>query len=413
LYPVFSSILLRQTLLLVVVSVVVPVTAPPARAFLLKVPSALPTIQAALDVATAGDTVLVAPGTYLENLVMGADQDGVTLLSEKGPDSTTIDGGLTRTVIRCDNVGSDTRIEGFTIANGRATAFIFGRVFGAGVLLDTASVTISGNVFRDNEAWAQGGGLYVRAGSPTVTGNTFQDNNCSSGLGGGLYCADGGTPVIEDNEFIGNTASTGGAGIACLRCPAQIRNNTFTGNQLGLGTGGGVYVSASTGGEIRDNRFESNSASAGGAILITRSNPLIQDNEIISNSVALGAGGGIYILESSTPEVRGNLLVSNTSGTSGGGIAVADTSNPQLIGNTLVSNSAALSGGGLYVTLFSNPSLTGNILVGSSTGHGIYVETGDQLVCLQRRVEQLTRRLLRLFRSDRQRRESLAGSRIL
>ncbi len=56
----------------------------------LKVPSQYPSIQAAIDVAVNGDTVLVAPGTYVENIdFMGKS---ITVKSEQGPDVTTIDG---------------------------------------------------------------------------------------------------------------------------------------------------------------------------------------------------------------------------------------------------------------------------------------------------------------------------------
>jgi parallel beta-helix repeat protein len=353
------------------------VLTPQAGATLLRVPGFYPDIQSALDVASGNDTVLVASGTYVENLTWGASQDGVTLLSEEGPDSTTIDGGLADPVIRCSNVGAGTRIEGFTIANGRATSIIFGNSLGGGIYLENADVTVTGCVIRDNIAFTAGGGIYTREGSPVISGNTFQNNSASSGLGGGVYCGDGDFPLIEYNDFIDNSASSGGGGLATSRCPAQIRENTFDGNQaITFGSGGGIIVSASTGVEILNNRFENNSGSGGGgAIYITRSNPLIQENEMVGNTAGLGGGGAIFCNESSTPEIRENLIILNTASAAGGGIAVADTSNPQLIGNTLAGNSAALDGGGIYITLQSNPILTGNIVVGSATGNGIVVGT--------------------------------------
>jgi len=55
------------------------------------VPVDQPTIQAGIDAAFDGDTVLVAPGTYVENIDFKGK--GVTLESVEGPHYTVIDGG--------------------------------------------------------------------------------------------------------------------------------------------------------------------------------------------------------------------------------------------------------------------------------------------------------------------------------
>ncbi len=62
----------------------------------LKVPSQYSTIQAAIDAATAGDTVLVADGTYTENLDIDKD---IKIISENGAEKTIIDGGEIKWVL--------------------------------------------------------------------------------------------------------------------------------------------------------------------------------------------------------------------------------------------------------------------------------------------------------------------------
>ena len=59
----------------------------PLQAAIIDVPQDFPTIQAAINTASGGDTVLVAPGTYFESLTISIS---LCLKSQGGPDVTRI-----------------------------------------------------------------------------------------------------------------------------------------------------------------------------------------------------------------------------------------------------------------------------------------------------------------------------------
>ena len=61
------------------------------------VPTNYPTIQSAINAANNGDTVLVSPGTYVENINFNGK--AITVTSSSGPVTTIIDGNHNGTVV--------------------------------------------------------------------------------------------------------------------------------------------------------------------------------------------------------------------------------------------------------------------------------------------------------------------------
>jgi hypothetical protein len=141
----------------------------PVSASTWNVPADAPTIQAGIDSASAGDTVLVACGTYAESVEL---KPGITLSSETGlPDCVTIESG-SRTVVHCGStVDSTTLIQGVTIlgasddgaycVDGAAPRFIecvFSGNGRTGAVYDHSSPSFVGCVFSGNGSGAQGQG---------------------------------------------------------------------------------------------------------------------------------------------------------------------------------------------------------------------------------------------------------------
>jgi hypothetical protein len=206
-----------------------------ALAVVRNVPADYPTIQAALNASSSGDIVLVAPGTYAENLSIGFGQNGVALVSQSGPAVTRIDGGGVGTVIRCSSVGPTTRIEGFTITNGG------GATVGGGLSLSDADVEIRNNVIERNVAVAAGA-IYSDFSSPLIIDNVIRDNEAPGGSGGGIYCDHAGTARIERNIIARNVAGAYGGGVtAWENASPTLVSNTIVLNRAAL-DGGGLFL---------------------------------------------------------------------------------------------------------------------------------------------------------------------------
>src|SRR5580704_17630160 len=155
-----------------------------ARAATINVPSDQASIQAGILAANNGDTVLVAPGTYFENIDFKGK--AITVTSAGGPSVTIIDGGKVNQVVTLDSgEGSSSVLSGFTIQNG-VSSFV-----GGGIYINRTSPTIRHNVIQNNLASDGGGGIGVYFASPLIEGNTIRNNsqvsNVEGGGGGGIY----------------------------------------------------------------------------------------------------------------------------------------------------------------------------------------------------------------------------------
>lgn len=122
---------------------------------IINVPGDYPTIQQGIDAATDGDTVLVQPGTYYENLDMGYK---TLVLLSSNQDETIIDGNQTGMGLIIRTSGSV--IDGFTITNTSAPQYNIRWVSsygyhtsGTGIFAGTQSLkpTIRNCILHNNE----------------------------------------------------------------------------------------------------------------------------------------------------------------------------------------------------------------------------------------------------------------------
>jgi Right handed beta helix region/Abnormal spindle-like microcephaly-assoc'd, ASPM-SPD-2-Hydin len=256
----------------------------------INVPADQPTIQKGISASSNGDTVVVAPGTYRENI--NFQGKAITVESSDGPEVTIIDGGgLSSVVTFSSNETLSSVLKGFTVRNGSAT--ITGDYEGGGIAIESASPTIVDNVVEDNLANSGGGGIGVSSGSPLIQGNTIRNNGQSPlvdfGVGGG------GISVSEAGsaQIIGNI----------------IQNNSW--NNSGAGFGGGISLSNSGSTLIENNIIEGNVAGTYGAGIVTygdESGTVIVQNLITGNS-APNYDSGLYL--NSTLAVLANNTIAD------------------------------------------------------------------------------------------------------
>lgn len=273
----------------------------------LRVPSQHPTIAAALAIATSGTSVLVAAGTYNENLTWPA-VDGIRLIGEEGAANTVIDGTLTGRVLAFGSgLTRATLVKGFTIRNGVLTG---SSNRGAGININGSSPELRDNVITanvsDGTSWNYGGGIYVSGAgaNPLIVHNEINGNELRNGswnYGAGIHVAAGASADIIGNHVHHNA------------------NLTVSSPSTGRGHGAGIYVAGTAliaSNAIRDNINMTSGWNYGGGIRISSSGTAtILNNSIVANVVTGGYwrdGGGIHIDGSVDATMRGNIIADNT-----------------------------------------------------------------------------------------------------
>jgi hypothetical protein len=327
------------------------------------------TIQRGIDAASSGDTVIVAEGTYVENIQFKGKNIVLTSTDPLDPSvvaNTVIDANKLGSVVTFSGTETEACIlSGFTIRNGKADSG--GGIYGATYPVFTHA-TIENSTIRGNWA-AYGGGLTFCNG--TIQNNTITGNS-AEGYGGGLHECNG---TIQNNTITGNSAAVGGGLSDCGGtiqnntitdnsggglgwCNGTIQNNTISGNSAALFGGGLSYCN----GTIQNNTISGNSAGwFGGGLAYC--DGTIQNNTIAGNSGG-GDGGGLIGCNGT---IQNNTISGNWAGWSGGGLAYCDGT---IQNNTITGNSAGRDGGGLIGCngTIQNNTITGNSAAGGGAG---------------------------------------------
>ncbi len=402
----------------------------PLWANIIHVPGDQATIQAGINAAVDGDTVLVADNTYIENInflgkaitvashfIMNGDTSHIANTIIDGSQPSNPDSGSVVYFIS----GEDTTsvLMGFTITGGSGTlseyslqgAVIQTRI-GGGILGYFSGGKIVHNHIRDNHIplynEAAGGGIayfpYGGYSANTIIEDNRIINNSITGVnyswGGAIALNNSGR--IKDN-FIAYNASTvtendavSWGAVVCSAQDSLPQSVLIEYNQIVYNTADGFYANAGaitieygmnaliTENLIADNVVTPGSGGSGGGgllIAVTSGTIEIEKNRIERNRLDIpgpGAGGGggirLWTTEAGTNNnifIHNNIFVANEAPW-GGGLA-SWNSYSEIINNTFVNNISYGSGGGIAFEASISPPATkvhNNILWGNTATSG-------------------------------------------
>lgn len=282
--------------------------AEPAQAVERFVPGQHLTLRAAMEAASHGDEIVVAPGIYSgsENCDLDFDGKSITIRGTSPFDPAVV----ASTVIDCrgndtdphrafdfrSGEGNESRLVGLTISGGFAPITQIGwwpKRTGGAILCIGSSPTIDRCVFQGNEADYGGAIACWGASAPLIVGSTFVANTAT--VDGAAVLAWDSSPTIKNCVFrsnVGTVISTGGTGSTRVLA-STVRENTGRGIRFAQGTG-----------LIARCIFANNAPGFSGrpSVIETYGSHVVVDNCLVDGNDAVGilSYGGAPIIQHTT-----------------------------------------------------------------------------------------------------------------
>ncbi len=348
--------------------------------------------QLALDVATEGDHIWVAEGTYTPTAWSDANDDGTiddadgarsatfsliggvdiyggfagdeTVLADRRGGATILSGDLqgddapgiavddlrtaesrldnAYSVVTAIDLTTEVTLDGLTISGGNVNSSGTLRTpsqCGAGIYSSSSTLKLGNVTIAANSAYNEGAGIFSYGDKLTISNSTIAGNSASS-YGGGIYSTNG-TVTLTDSTISGNSASSTGGGIYCYRANLRLTNSTISGNSASS-HGGGIWsgVSSVT---LANSAIEGNATDKHGGGIHSFLTTLTLDDSTIEGNAAGYSGGGVYC-NRGTETLTNSTISGNSASAFAGGI-YSYLANLMLTNSTISGNSGVVAGG--------------------------------------------------------------------
>ena len=257
-------------------------------------------LQDAINVARAGDVLLLGPGNYLGSFEVRSRY--LTIRGRDGAGVTVLDGDGAGTTLSL--VDANVLVEGLTIRNGR-------------------------------------GGLRTQDRTEVVVRDCVFDSVGSADSDGAVYL-DNGTALFEGVTFVGGRGATAWA-IDAMAGELTIDNSTFIGGEA---TFGAVALGSNVTATITDSNFEDGVGEVVGALSIGPDTLItVRDSSFVRN---VGGTGGAVVGSGAELLFIGGSFEDNVGSLRGGAVRV-DAGGWLLAQEAYFAGNDASEGGAVYV----------------------------------------------------------------
>jgi len=248
-----------------------------------------------------------------------------------------------------------------------------------GSIYNQGFISISNSYFVNSSSYYSGGTIYLYSVTYDILISNSRFEFCStvgigSGASGGVICANinNGSVTLFNNNFLNNTADTGGAlGIQGGKLIISYCNFT---NCYGGNNGGCITTNSKL--NISNCNFTRGKSQSGGAISSYGNENVTIFNSIFYRCTAMYNGGAIYSTGNQNLNIQSCSFAANSADYGG---AIRTNSNVSIICSLFESNSVSSSGTALYIQsgMIRNSSFSNNI---GATQYTIYAQDDNIII---------------------------------
>ena len=318
------------------------------------------TLQAALDAGNGG-TVKLLKDINTSNVGEGG------FPAQVGSGNVTLD--LNGKIIQGDGINNVITVNsGLTLTDSDPTSE------NRCTLPETSEpVSIPGGLITGGNTTGDGGGVYVASGgSFTMQSGTISGNKAESN-GGGVYVANGGIFTMSGGAAIyGNMSERYGGGVY-IDGTFTMQNGTISGNWAVNKYGGGVFVANSGSFTMQNGTISDNMAKENGGGVYADNTFNMKGGTISVNTA--GNGGGVWVNNNATFTMEGGTITGNTADDSGGGVCV--NGEFTMTGGTITGNKASRYGKNVQV--YSSINLSGSPVIADNDRNNLFLNSNAKI----------------------------------